>query len=106
MGVARRHYRTEVAPGLAGVPHAAALLGNGSEVLGYDDEVSTDHDFGPRVQVFLPVLSDLGELPVGVSVDTVETFFVAWLGVDPAAGSSSAGSSGDGLSHAGSSGDG
>lgn len=37
-------------PGLA---HAAALLGSGSEVLGYDDAMSTDHHYGPRVLLFL-----------------------------------------------------
>lgn len=31
----------------------AALIGSGSEVLGYDDERSTDHDWHPRVYVFL-----------------------------------------------------
>ena len=36
-----------------GLPHAAALLGNGSEVLGFDDATSTDHHWGPRVQLFL-----------------------------------------------------
>ncbi|MFN8467745.1 MAG: DUF4037 domain-containing protein [Caldilineaceae bacterium] len=36
-----------------GLPHAAALLGNGSEVLGYDDVTSTDHHWGPRVQLFV-----------------------------------------------------
>ncbi len=33
--------------------HAAALLGPGSEVAGLDTERSTDHDWGPRLQVFL-----------------------------------------------------
>ena len=33
--------------------HAAALIGNGSEVLGFDDQLSTDHDWGPRVLLFV-----------------------------------------------------
>jgi Domain of unknown function (DUF4037) len=36
-----------------GVRHSAALLGRGSEVLGFDDEMSTDHDWRPRVLLFL-----------------------------------------------------
>ncbi len=36
-----------------GLPHAAALIGPGSEILGFDTERSTDHDWGPRVQVLL-----------------------------------------------------
>lgn len=36
-----------------GLPHSAALLGRGSEVLGFDDEMSTDHDWKPRVLLFL-----------------------------------------------------
>ena len=36
-----------------GVRHSAALLGRGSEVLGFDDEMSTDHDWKPRVLLFL-----------------------------------------------------
>jgi hypothetical protein len=36
-----------------GLRYAAALLGRGSEVLGFDTERSTDHDWGPRLQVFL-----------------------------------------------------
>jgi hypothetical protein len=33
--------------------YAAALLGPGSDVLGYDSARSTDHDWGPRLQIFL-----------------------------------------------------
>jgi hypothetical protein len=47
-------FHTEVvAPLLGGRPHAAALLGPGSDVLGYDTEVSTDHGWGPRLLVFV-----------------------------------------------------
>jgi Domain of unknown function (DUF4037) len=37
-------------PGLA---HSAALIGWGSEVLGFDTTRSTDHNWGPRLQIFL-----------------------------------------------------
>lgn len=40
----------QLAPGLR---YGAALLGEGSEVLGYDTPISTDHDWGPRVQLFV-----------------------------------------------------
>jgi len=32
---------------------SACLIGHGSEVLGFDTAMSEDHDFGPRVQIFL-----------------------------------------------------
>jgi uncharacterized protein DUF4037 len=38
---------------LAGVPYSAALIGWGSEVQGFDTRRSTDHAWGPRLQVFL-----------------------------------------------------
>jgi hypothetical protein len=36
-----------------GLEYSAALLGWGSEVLGFDSQRSTDHNWGPRLQVFL-----------------------------------------------------
>lgn len=33
--------------------HSAALMGYGSDVLGYDTVMSTDHNWGPRFQLFL-----------------------------------------------------
>ncbi len=33
--------------------YAAALIGPGSEVLGFDTPISTDHHWGPRVMIFL-----------------------------------------------------
>ncbi|MDC5695792.1 DUF4037 domain-containing protein [Intrasporangium calvum] len=55
--LSRRWYVEVVQPVLRarfpGLPHAAALLGRGSEVLGFDDEMSTDHDWRPRVLLFL-----------------------------------------------------
>ena len=35
------------------LPYAAALIGSGSEVLGFDDVMSTDHHWGPRLILFL-----------------------------------------------------
>lgn len=46
-------YRDIVAPLVIGQPHSAALLGEGSEVLGLDTERSTDHAWGPRLQLFV-----------------------------------------------------
>lgn len=54
----RRFYGDVVRPILDGAfgspPHAAALIGPGSEVLGFDTAMSTDHDWAPRVLLFLP----------------------------------------------------
>jgi hypothetical protein len=55
--LSRQFYEEAVRPilkaGFPGLAHSAALLGRGSEVLGYDDEMSTDHDWKPRVVLFL-----------------------------------------------------
>ncbi|TCP46836.1 uncharacterized protein DUF4037 [Tamaricihabitans halophyticus] len=55
--LAHRFYLDAVAPllqdQLPGLVHTAALIGTGSEVLGFDTAQSTDHDWAPRVQLFL-----------------------------------------------------
>lgn len=55
--LARRYYLEAVRPildaGYPGLAHSAGLLGPGSEVLGFDTEMSADHGWGPRVAVYL-----------------------------------------------------
>lgn len=55
--LSRRFYTDAVRPLLEeaapGVAHSAARVGSGSEVLGYDTPRSADHEWGPRLQVFL-----------------------------------------------------
>ena len=46
-------YREVVRPLVAGREHAAALLGWGSDVLGFDTARSTDHGWGPRLLIFV-----------------------------------------------------
>jgi hypothetical protein len=55
--LSRRFYEEIVRPILAAhfpaLPYAAGLIGSGSEVLGFDTEMSTDHSWGPNVHLFL-----------------------------------------------------
>ena len=51
--LARGFYHEVVAPILSDTPHSAALLGWGSDVLGFDTPRSTDHGWGPRLQIFV-----------------------------------------------------
>lgn len=48
-----RDFYGEVVGALLDVPHTACLIGEGSEVLGYDTPRSTDHEWGPRMQLFV-----------------------------------------------------
>ena len=55
--LARDFYREAIRPildsELPGLAHSAALIGYGSDVLGYDSARSSDHNWGPRGYVFL-----------------------------------------------------
>src|SRR5215472_15168117 len=53
----RAYYEEAVRPLLAeympDLDYSAALIGYGSDVLGYDTAISTDHEWGPRLLLFL-----------------------------------------------------
>jgi Domain of unknown function (DUF4037) len=118
-GLARRFFTGAVEPLLSqavpGLGYAAARLGSGSDVLGLDDEMSRDHDWGCRLTLLVdqdagdqvPRISRLleqglperfGEFPVRfpvtwdssvchkVEVATVADFAASRLGVDPTGG--------------------
>ncbi|MFF1819994.1 DUF4037 domain-containing protein [Kribbella sp. NPDC058245] len=89
----RRFYAEVVGP-LIDVPHSAALIGRGSEVLGFDDDMSPDHNCEARVVLFV---EDAAWSPPEVpgeflgrttllEVHTLEAFFTQQLGFDPSAG--------------------
>jgi len=112
--LSRAFYAETVRPLLGGHPHGAALLGWGSDVLGFDTPRSTDHGWGPRVLVFVegesarsdlqrrldsglprnfqgwPVRYGWDEVPAShwVTVTTLGAWCVEFLGVDATSGMS------------------
>ncbi len=57
LDLSESYYREAVKPALQthfpSMQISAGLLGDGSEILGFDTEMSQDHDWGPRVMLFL-----------------------------------------------------
>lgn len=110
--LSRAFYGEVVAPLMAKVPHSAALVGPGSEVLAFDTGRSADHDWGPRVLAFVPaglaaeaearvtaglperfrglptVFAYHGEVRPGVVVAELGEWLTGQLGFDPRAGMS------------------
>jgi hypothetical protein len=111
--LSRAFHADVVAPLLSGLPYAAARLGSGSDVLGLDDAMSRDHDWGCRLTVLVDdpaavpeILRRLdeglperyGDHPVrfpvtwdramthNVEVATMGAFAESRLGVDPTGG--------------------
>ncbi|WP_090931149.1 DUF4037 domain-containing protein [Nonomuraea jiangxiensis] len=108
--LSRAFYTEVVAPLVPGVAHSAALIGPGSEVLAFDTARSADHDWGPRVLVFvaaeavaevgakveagLPerfhgyptVFTYHGRVRPGVTVTDLDGWLAGRLGFDPRAG--------------------
>lgn len=87
--LSRAFYAEVVRPLLDGQPHAAALLGWGSDVLGYDADRSTDHGWGPRLLVFLDDAEACDELQRSIPARLPDRFRgwpvrFGWDSVEPA----------------------
>ena len=66
-------YHEVVGPAVGSTAHAAALVGTGSDVLGFDTARSTDHGWGPRMHVFVDG-RDVGEVGSRVEAALPERF--------------------------------
>jgi hypothetical protein len=81
--LAARYYAEVVWPLLdrhaPGLRHSAALIGWGSEVLGFDSPRSTDHNWGPRCQIFLrPGDADRAADITAMLADRLPEKFAGW----------------------------
>jgi hypothetical protein len=71
--LAHAFYREVLAGILGDVPHSAAALGEGSDILGFDSERSTDHSWGPRAQIFVEA-DAVDSLKARIDAQLPETF--------------------------------
>jgi Domain of unknown function (DUF4037) len=83
MALAARYYAEVVWPLLnkyaPRLPHSAGLIGWGSEVLGLDSPRSTDHNWGPRCQIFLgPGDEDQAADITAMLADRLPEKFAGW----------------------------
>ena len=72
------YFRDIVAPILAKafprLSYAAALIGPGSEVLGFDDARSRDHDWGLRLQLFVEDAEEVAEIDAALATALPDSF--------------------------------
>jgi hypothetical protein len=70
------------------LPHSAGLLGPGSEVLGFDTPRSTDHNWGPRLQVLVSDADSGGRAAEidAMLTDRLPAWFRGYPTVFPASG--------------------
>ncbi|TDD94263.1 DUF4037 domain-containing protein [Jiangella asiatica] len=73
LDLAGRFY-AEVVRHLIPVPHAACLLGEGSEVLGFDTPRSRDHEWGPRAQILVGSDDDVRAVAARVEAGLPDEF--------------------------------
>jgi hypothetical protein len=77
--LSRRFYEDIVRPILVetfpALPYAAALIGPGSEVLGFDNERSTDHDWGARLLLFVGSAEAADQPDVANLIQTLSNLF-------------------------------
>jgi hypothetical protein len=93
LDLAERFYHEVVRPLLNAdypdVAHSAALIGAGSEVLGFDTAMSSDHHWGPRVLLFLEVAEHarMAEALRAMLADELPRMFMGyWTHFVPVAG--------------------
>ena len=71
--LSRAFYDEVVSQAVGDIPHSAALVGTGSDVLGLDTSRSTDHGWGPRMHVFVAA-TDVERVSAAVSAGLPDEF--------------------------------